>query len=412
MQTAFNIRAVALVILIAALLAAGCSGRKKADKEKENTKPTPLVELDSGYRLDPLWSVKVGTGLSKNHHGLTMVVSGDRIYAADAFGIVEARGLKTGRSIWQARIPDKFGSPKRIFKKRKRSSFVSGGLNFGEDLLFVGTIRGEAIALRPKNGLVRWRTQLSSEVLSSPYPSGNLVFVQTLDGKLSALQIQDGKKLWSYDNPVPRLTLRGSSSPVVFGGRVFAGFASGKLSVLNTTDGELIWEQRVALAEGRSELARIIDVDAPVFISNGLVYAISYQSNIRAFRLTDGAVIWEQAVNSSRGITGGFGQIYAVNEKGHVVALNDGTGDLVWTNEDLSFRSLSSPVAFSNYVAVGDKQGYVHILSQTTGELLAYLKVGKKGIRTAPVSNSNTLYVLTSEGQLSALRIRNPPSKS
>ena len=61
-------------------------------------------------------------------------------------------------------------------------------------------------------GAQRWRSKLSSEILSAPLVVDDVVIVRTGDGTVTALGLADGKRRWSYEHPMPSLTLRGDSS--------------------------------------------------------------------------------------------------------------------------------------------------------------------------------------------------------
>lgn len=389
------------------LVLSGCSNQKSSSPTKKATiKPAELVPLNTGYSIATLWSAKVGKGSTVRFGGLTVAVAGERVYAADVNGNVGAYRIDDGVNIWHIRIPSLSTKPAK--RKDALKSFISAGPSIKGDRLFLGTVHGEVIALGSAEGDMRWRVQLSSEVLSAPQSNGNLVFAQTIDGKLSALQADDGSRVWNYDNPVPRLSLRGSSRPVVFGDMVLAGFASGKLSVLDAEQGEAIWEERVALPQGRSELARIVDVDSTPLVVDGFVYAASYQGAVKAFYLRDGRIVWEKEFSTAKDLATGFNQIYAIDESDSIFAIDRDSGDVVWVNESLRGRQLSSPVAFSNYLAVGDKQGYLHIISQLGGLQLARIRIGKQDIQSTSAGADNRLYVLAADGQLQTLQVRSP----
>ena len=68
----------------------------------------------------------------------------------------------------------------------------------------------------------------SSEALAAPQANSNIVVVQTVDGKVSAYAIEDGKFQWSYTANLPSLTLRGTSTPLINERYTYAGFASGQ----------------------------------------------------------------------------------------------------------------------------------------------------------------------------------------
>jgi outer membrane protein assembly factor BamB len=232
------------------------------------------------------------------------------------------------------------------------------------------------------------------------------VFAQTSDGRLVALDGETGARRWTYDTQVPILTLRGTASPVVVGSVVFAGFSNGKIGAFRTENGELLWEQRIMLPQGRSELDRIVDVDGNVLISDqGAVYAASFQGRLKAMRPTDGAVLWERDASSYRNLAEGYGNIYLVDEQDIVTAVDQRTSDVVWTQSGLYKRKLTSPLAFSNYVLVGDGDGYLHVLAQSDGRFVGRKKIDGDGLSATMVVADGTVFCLSNGGKLVALTI-------
>ena len=76
------------------------------------------------------------------------------------------------------------------------------------------------------------------------------VIIQTMEGKVIALEKASGRQIWAYSQSVPALTLRGSSSPLVVGDQVLAGFADGKLVSLDYQTGKLRWSTTIAVPAG------------------------------------------------------------------------------------------------------------------------------------------------------------------
>jgi outer membrane protein assembly factor BamB len=68
----------------------------------------------------------------------------------------------------------------------------------------------------------------------------------------------------------------------------------------------------------------------------------------------------------------------------------------------LQHRSLTAPVYFDQYVAVGDFEGYVHLLSRQDGHIAGRVKVDSKGISTRPRVMNDILYVYGDGGKLAA----------
>ncbi len=384
------------------------------DKGPDPMEPAELVDFTPEVRIERLWRASIGKGLGRKYLRLNPSVLANRVYAADGYGVVEARDRFSGKRVWRSEIyPYNMARGGRFsglagfnFFDRTDPSFVGGGVGAGGGMVLIGTTGGTVVALSATDGRELWRAYLGSEVLSQPAFGDDAVFAQTIDGRLLALEADDGSVRWSFDIQVPVLTLRGTASPVFEDGVVYAGFANGTVSAIRTANGEPIWEHRVMLPEGRSELDRIVDVDGSPLLAGPLVYAVAYQGQVKALRRADGNALWQLDHSSHLDLAVGYGHVYVVDETDAIIAIDEQTAREVWRQEGLYRRKLSSPAAFGNYVVVGDDDGYLHVLAQSDGRFLGRQKLDGKGIRSAmPVAEGRTLYVLGNSGSLQAVEI-------
>ncbi|MEE4298762.1 MAG: outer membrane protein assembly factor BamB [Pseudomonadales bacterium] len=393
------------VLLLLTMVLGGCSWFGGDDEELG---PEPLMEFEPEGEVLELWDGRVGAGLGERYTRLVPAIDGDVLYAADAYGVVEARRLEDGERLWQTRI----GSPEGgvlgavAFWGRDddEGSFVTGGVGAGEGRLFLGTENGELVALRGADGEELWRFQLSSEILAPVAAGDGRVFVVSEDGRLTALAAEDGTRIWSYDTQVPVLTLRGTGAPVWSDPIVFAGFANGRLTALRGESGEVLWEHVVALPSGRSELERIADLDGSPLLTPVGAFVASYQGAIKSLRLQDGAVQWERPISSHAELAEGYGQIYSTDEDGVIRAMDQVSGNVVWEQAGLARRGVTGPAVFGPWLAVGDFEGWVHLFAQSDGRPLARVRVDRNGIRNAPISTGDRLVVLGNGGRLVVLR--------
>lgn len=385
-----KIRLIFLIITLPIL--AGCglnpmSWLSGSDDEK----PADLVDFDEEVRLRQQWNVKVGKGQGDKYNRLKPAIDGDVIYAASNNGEVVAVNRENGNRVWRANL----------------DYLITGGVSVGGGRVLLGTENSIVVALDASSGTVLWETEVTSEVLTAPATNGEIVVVQAIDGKLTGHDAETGAQLWIYENTVPALTLRGDSSPLILENFVLAAFGNGTVVSIAIDNGTLRWEERVAIPTGTSEIDRMVDIDGDIFVSDaGLLLVPSYQGYLAAIDIVTGQTRWRVQESSSNGASSGFGNIYITDERGHVKAYQTGQEDLVWSNDALDLRNLSGPVSFSNYVAVGDYQGYVHLLSQVDGRFVGRTKVDGKGIRGSMLSRGNTLYVLGNGGNLTALSVQ------
>ena len=380
-----------LAVCLSALLTGGCTTVKgwfTVDEEDAN-QPAPLVDITPEIRIKKLWSTGVGSGQGSSYNHLRPAIAGDIIYAAGNDGVVVALDRLKGRKLWK----ENFDLP------------FSGAVGYGNDMLFLGTSNGEVLALSATDGTQLWRTQLHGEIMAPPQTNGKIVVVQSYDGKLQGLSIDDGSELWVYDSNLPVLTLRGTNTPIIYERLAIAGFSNGKVIAFDISNGAVRWEARVVIAQGRSEIDRIADIDGTMVLTGSTLFAVSYQGRLAAIDIKSGRKIWQENLSSYVGVDQGFGNVYVAEESGTITAFHRSGEGIRWQQPALSYRRLSAPRAIRGYVAVGDLDGYVHFLSQVDGHFAGRTKVGGGGIRADMLVAGNVLYVFENGGTLAALQV-------
>ncbi len=378
---------VVLMLVMVGGLLSGCSWFGADDNSEP---PAKLASFDRQVDLKKVWSRSTGKGTDEQFIKLVPTVAGERVYVADRSGTVSAVELETGKVVWQ----------------KKTDIAISAGTGVGEGLALVGSSEGDLVALDMESGEIRWRTEVSSEVLSVPQVYEGVVIVQTVDGNLAGLDADSGKDLWIHDRSVPVLTLRGTSTPLVADGVVLAGFANGKMAALETQSGREIWEAAVAIPHGRTELQRIVDLDADPVVRLGVLYVASYQGRLVAINLQDGHVLWNREMSSYAGLDVDSHQVYVSDTDSEVWALDRRSGGSLWKQGALRRRALTGPVIIGDYVGVGDFEGYLHLLTRLDGSIAGRVRVDSDGIAATPIAIfGDRLLVLGAGGTLALYQL-------
>lgn len=375
------------------LVNSACSSIGSLFGDEDNAiPPAELRPVNQTVALQALWNRSVSSGNGDEFVKLRPALTQNAVLVAGHDGDITAVSASSGQVLWQTDI----------------DLPISAGVGVGDNLALVGTIDGDIIALNQTDGSERWRARVSSEVLAPPQAADGIVVVRTVDGNFTALNASDGSRVWGYSYSVPVLSLRGTSAPLIAKGAVLTGLDTGKILVLQLAGGVPVWEKTIAPARGRTELDRMVDIDAEPKLLNDQLYVVTYQGNVTAIDLNGGNTLWTRDFSSYSGLDVDSRQIYASDEEGSVWALDRNNGGSLWRQNELSGRRLSAPVASGDYVVVGDFEGYLHWLDKDSGRIVGRLRLDSDGISASPVARNNTLYVLGRGGELSAIQAGPP----
>jgi outer membrane protein assembly factor BamB len=373
-----------LLCLSALAFAAACS------KEKNVEPPAELVNFKASATIDRVWSVGTGGGDDHMRLALAPVVEGEVAYLAGADGDVLAVKATTGRTIWKVdvKLP------------------LSAGPGVGGGLVLVGSPNGDLVALDAATGAERWRTTLGGEILARPVADASMVVVHTVDGTVHGVKAADGAEAWTYEQSVPRLSLRGTASPVIAGDATICAFDNGKVASLGLADGDLLWSATVATPRGRTELERLVDIDSAVQVAGDDVFVVGYQGRAAMLARSSGQIWWARDASSYRGLALDDSSLFVSTAEGAVLSLSRRDGTEQWRQDGLRLRGLTAPAIDGSSLVVGDFDGYVHWLDRDTGEMVARSSAGGDRITNAPVAANGMVFVQSDGGTVYAFRSR------
>lgn len=360
-----------------------------ACSDDEVVPPSPLPDYEETITLRKLWSESVGDGVEEYYVSLTPTVTDSHVYAAAIDGTVVKLDRATGEAVWEVETEQP----------------ITGGVAAAYGYVVFGTSNGDVVLLKDEDGSQIWKVSTGGQVLSAPALAPERVVVQTIDGRLQGLDIANGARVWLFDTSIPILTLRGESSPMVLGNIALAGFANGKMVALQVADGFVGWEKPIAEPEGRSELERLVDIDGRFDVADTTVFAASFQGRIAALDVPSGRSLWSKAFSSHNGLSVSLESVYATNDDSEIVAMDATSGAEQWKQSKLKGRSVTAPVAYSNYVVAGDFEGYLHWMDRQSGEFVARVKVDGDGLRAPVVIADDVVYVQANDGTLAAYQV-------
>jgi len=374
---------IALVVGVLATALIGCS------KDKDVEPPAVLVPFAAKLSVQRLWEVSVGAKNVLLRLALSPAIADGQVYVAAQDGAVRALNAASGREMWRVntKLP------------------LSAGPGVGGGLVVVGSSDGQVVALDARSGATKWKIRVSGEVLATPAVTASGIAVRTVDGRVRALAVDTGRELWSNEEQVPRLTLRGTAAPTVAGDIVLCGFDNGKMAAYSLSTGDVLWDTAISPPRGRTELERMVDIDGHFEVSGHDVFVAGYQGRVAMLGLESGQIWWSHEASSNHGLAVDDRRVFVTLADSKVQALLRKDGTSAWTQEALIRRGLTAPVIDQDALVVADFEGYLHWIDRDSGALLARVVTKKKArITNAPVVADGVVYVQTDAGQVYAFR--------
>lgn len=348
--------------LLGLLLAGGCSSTPDSEK------PLSLPEIANPLPVKELWRHSLATA---GDFVFQPVVQGSSVFAADSKGWVtrlEVSGDRAVKTAWRADAAPR----------------LTGGVAADNRLVVVGTIKGEVIALSALDGAPLWKTALSAEIIAPAAIADGVVVVRSGDNRIYGLDAESGQRKWTYQRPIPSLSIRSTAAPVLADQLAFVGFPGGKVIALNIKSGVAVWEGTVSLPKGANELERIADIVAPPVIGARELCAVAHQGRLACFDLSSGNLLWAKDVSSAVGLGLDNKSVYVTDDKGIVHAFDRPTGSSLWKQEQLVNRPVSAPFVQQGQILVADGSGGVHLLSRDDGSRRGRIDIGG-GLVSAPM---------------------------
>jgi outer membrane protein assembly factor BamB len=368
------------------ILLGGCSMMDSLNPfstEKDKAKVPALAALEAKVPVQSLWQGKIGSAGSAT---LLPAVSGNSVYAAAADGSLA-----------------RFDGDKPVWRIATEQP-ISGGVGTDGKLVIVGTSKGEVLAFDAATGKAAWKASVHSEVLAPPAIADGLVMVRSGDSSITSLDAADGKLRWVYQRSIPALVLRSYASPLMVNNLTIAGFPGGKLVAIANSNGAAVWEATVAIAQGSTELERMVDVAGPAVLDGNTACAVAFQGRAACFDTQKGRSLWTHEISSIVGLAMDERRVYVTDVKGNIQALDRESGTVVWNMNKLAGRSPTRPIVVDDWLVVADVQGLVHILRREDGAFAGRVKTDDSAIRAAPVRYADGFLVQTSAGGLFAMK--------
>jgi outer membrane protein assembly factor BamB len=364
-----------------------------------------FTHLALGDQLHVAWSVKIGEGKAGASRIIAPpIVAGGKAFALDAHGKVTAVDAKTGALLWTQKLAPKHENPKAGY---------GGGLAYADGRVFVASGFGFAAALDPASGKEIWHHPIGVPLRAAPVANDGHLFVLTEDNQIYALAMSDGHEEWNYQGIVEPARLLADPSVAVERDTVVVPFSSGEVFALRVENGGVLWSDSLTRTGPQTSLSTLSDIAGRPVIDRGLVYAVSHSGRMAAIDIRSGERRWALNLASADMPWAAGDFIYVITIDNEVVCLTRDGGKIRWVSQLARYekpKDKQKPITWTGPVLAGGRliavssSGQVMSISPLTGKPLGAPIELKTGTFVPPVVAGRTLYILTDDAQLIAIR--------
>jgi outer membrane protein assembly factor BamB len=368
--------------------------------------PSHLMgHLEANDHLSEAWKANIGEGGGYRQIIMAQpVVLNGTVFTMDSDAVVSAFALTDGKPLWKVDTKP---------KDNDDSTNVGGGLGADGTTLYAVNGLSVLVALDIATGKEKWRQDLGVPGRSAPTIADGRLFVITIDDRLSAFSVAEGRQLWTHQAATPVSSLLGRPAPAYYRGLVVAGFGSGELACMRADSGSVVWTDGLGAARGRAAVADFLSIRGLPVVVNGLVFAISMGGLLVCNDVPTGRRVWERQVagEDTAYIAGDWMFIISARQEIAAVNINDGRISWItqlphWEDPEKRKKTLTwyGPLLVSDRLIVTGTSEDALSISPYTGEILGHIKLSEAGAPTVPVVAGGTVLIITNDGRLTALR--------
>jgi outer membrane protein assembly factor BamB len=300
------------------------------------------------------------------------------------------RGNHNLTGVSQSNVPE---SLKPLWTYEAGESIESSAAIVG-GTVFVGSQKGELVALSLENGSVYWKFPTGNPIgESSPAYGNGVVYIGDLGGWLNAINASDGRKLWAFKagNEI-------KSSPIVVGDRVLIGSYDEHLYCLSARNGSVLWKFKT---------------NGPVHstpgIADGLAFIAGCDEVFRAIRISDGKEVFNVSSGAYTGASPALrdGSAFYGTFNNEVLGVNLAERNISWRYEhpQRKFPFYSSAAVTSSRIVLGGRDKLIHGL--TLAGKAAWTFATRARVESSPAIAGGRVFIGSNDGRFYVLSLTN-----
>lgn len=354
-----------------------------------------LQNVSLGSNLAAAWSVSIGEGSDRDGQlSSPPIVVGGRVYTLDSRATLTSTDASTGGRVWSVSL---------IPQGKRAEGAFGGGLASDGQRIYAATGLGEVLAINVADGSVVWRKSVVVPVRAAPTVANGHVFVVNVNNQVFSFSTASGAEVWRFEGVGEQSAVISNTSPAVSGGTVIAPYTSGELIAFRESDGIPKWGDALTTLSGLSSTASLNNIGGRPVVDGNQVIAVSHAGKMGAFALSDGTRLWTQDLSGTQTPWIAGENVFVISRRNVLAALSRKDGGVRWSAALPGGQKWAGPVMGGGRLIAVSSTGTVLFVNPQTGQILHQLSLERKYF-IPPIIANNTLYLLSDDGTLSALR--------
>ena len=351
------------------------------------------------------WSVGIGAGDGrKNRITADPVVADGRVFTLDAEARVSAVST-SGQLLWTRDL---------VPANDSASDASGGGLAYGDGKLFISSGFGLMTALDPATGAEIWQQNLRATGSGKPTVRDGLVYLVAGDDVAWAIETDTGRIRWRLSASPDIKNVMGGPAPAVTDKYIVFAFGSGEIQGAFRKGGLRLWDSQIAGQRKGYSSARVGDVTSDPVVVGDRIYVGTHAGRTVAMNLANGDRLWTATDGPLNTIWPAGNSVFFVTDRNELVRLDAEDGSRIWAQtlpfftkkrprQQTEIFGHHGPIIAGGNLIVASNDGMMRLFDPADGTLRGSVAI-PGGATTNPVVAGNTLYVVTTNGQLLAFR--------
>ncbi len=290
----------------------------------------------------------------------------------------------------------------------KNYEVIRGGIAYFDDQIVLADGYGQVKLISNLDGSIIWEKNIDLPILSAPIIYRGHIYFITLNNKIYALSLADGKIKWSFQTVFDDKKSLFSGAPAAVENVIIAPFSNGEIIAFIYDTGNIIWSENVSKISSLSNFD-IKDIAANPIISDGRAYTLSNNGRLIATNIINGSLAWSLEISGSNSPIISNMQLYVIDSEARLICVNKISGEIYWITQleknkngrkNGKNNNWKGPYLINGILQALSSHGEIVTISPLTSDILSNKNINISGISIDPVIISKNIFIIDNKSNI------------